>query len=300
MEIKISIDEAKAALKRSGYLIESRIEAQLLEFDYLTHPNILYKDSKTGKGREIDLLARKQILLTGPHTCELVLIIECANNPQPIAFLSNGKRKEQGYFNDVNFMPEILKVSSNNFRRVKIKYNNGELISSIINESLALLPSSHYFMESGATQYCSFKQKNAKGRDKPEADWMAWHDPEQYDMFSKFPIVLQREIERHQGWIAKNPQNINISIFYPVLILQGELWEISESDNDVKILPKAHIHFIGNQPNDELNIETIYYHVDVLREDAFANYLKMLDRQLTEIEEFINSNIDSLMSALSS
>lgn len=56
-KMNITLDEAKVALVRSGYLIEARIEKKLLSARYYVDSNDAYPDPVTGKSRELDLFA---------------------------------------------------------------------------------------------------------------------------------------------------------------------------------------------------------------------------------------------------
>src|SRR3989442_424591 len=55
----ISHADAKDALLRSGYLLESRVEAALRRSDYYVQANASYQDPLTAKSREFDLFAMR-------------------------------------------------------------------------------------------------------------------------------------------------------------------------------------------------------------------------------------------------
>jgi len=87
---QISIPEVKEALGRSGYLVESRVEGVLRRAGYYVDANSTYSDPATGKSREIDLFAISA-RQGGPGRLDLVwdvILVECSNNPQPLAFLT--------------------------------------------------------------------------------------------------------------------------------------------------------------------------------------------------------------------
>src|SRR5690348_2889546 len=86
----INLAEAKDALIRSGYLLESRVEAVLRDFPYYVQANASYSDPETGKSREYDLYAMGAHK-AGPAETDYqftVLLIECVNNPQPLVLLT--------------------------------------------------------------------------------------------------------------------------------------------------------------------------------------------------------------------
>src|SRR5690349_22770439 len=49
--------EILECLRRSGYLLESRIVRSLADAQFFVEPNVAVKDPRTGKSREIDVLA---------------------------------------------------------------------------------------------------------------------------------------------------------------------------------------------------------------------------------------------------
>jgi len=57
MADKISSEEVKDALTRSGYLLESRLEKVLRENGFYVEANSAYFDSDTAKSRALDLYA---------------------------------------------------------------------------------------------------------------------------------------------------------------------------------------------------------------------------------------------------
>jgi hypothetical protein len=86
---KINQSELRDALLRSGYLLESRLQRVLTRRNYYVSPNVPYLDSKTQKTRELDLRAMKLRSFGTQYAGRLypTLLIECINNPQPVAFI---------------------------------------------------------------------------------------------------------------------------------------------------------------------------------------------------------------------
>ena len=54
---RITTDEARDALLRSGYLLEVRLESRLRAAGYYVEANSAYRDPESGKSRELDLFA---------------------------------------------------------------------------------------------------------------------------------------------------------------------------------------------------------------------------------------------------
>src|SRR5713226_5449230 len=79
-----------AAIRRSGYLIEQRVEFPLVAHGYYVQTNPVYPDANTGKTREYDIDAISAVRVF-KDTYDFVfqtLLIECQNNPQPIVFFT--------------------------------------------------------------------------------------------------------------------------------------------------------------------------------------------------------------------
>src|SRR5882762_3757740 len=92
MKQKITRDQIKQSLMRSGYLLEMRVEAKLRDrIGGYVAANASYQDPDTGKSRELDiyaLLAEK----VGPLRAYVfsAILVECIHNPQPSALLTRG------------------------------------------------------------------------------------------------------------------------------------------------------------------------------------------------------------------
>ena len=85
----ITIEQIKAALFRSGYLLKSRVADYLSNHNYIVESNMTFQDPLTEKSREIDLLAQSYQshfnwkLRFGNGTR---LVIETINNSIPVVF----------------------------------------------------------------------------------------------------------------------------------------------------------------------------------------------------------------------
>jgi hypothetical protein len=86
---KINSEQVRKALLRSGYLLEARLETIIRKTSYLVETNISYPDPSTQKSRELDLFAYRGYSIGENTTGALLvkLLIECVNNPQPLAFI---------------------------------------------------------------------------------------------------------------------------------------------------------------------------------------------------------------------
>ncbi len=102
---KITHEQIKDALIRSGYFLESRVLHILHKRNYRNAPNITYPDSGTGKSREIDIYSESQRVTENLNLnyhlhfeFQHRLIIECSNNPQPAIFFKRPDRSKETIF----------------------------------------------------------------------------------------------------------------------------------------------------------------------------------------------------------
>lgn len=86
----VTLDEVRECLERSGYLLESRLVRSLTRHGYFVEPNQIVRDPRTGKAREIDLIAeydhfnperRKVFVKTN-------FVVEAINNKFPFVLLT--------------------------------------------------------------------------------------------------------------------------------------------------------------------------------------------------------------------
>lgn len=178
---KISLDEAKDALLRSGYLLETRLETLLSKRAYFVEANGAYPDPETGKSREFDLYAMGAHR-AGPEELDFIftiLLLECINNPQPLVFLTKTSQIGFLHHEDAKMAGLPLKFPDKKHR------NEWESISDFLRMSTY----HHYCRGRVATQFCSFvKKKNSQ-------EWMATHDEEHFDALKN---ALRRNGARSQ------------------------------------------------------------------------------------------------------
>jgi hypothetical protein len=171
----ISKDEIADALRRSGYLIEYRIEDVLRGQGYHVSANTTYPDPITRKPRELDLSAIIAERARDKDWVFALCLIECVNNPYPLAFLTKEPEVPTAHVYDI-FVSGLP---------AHVRRKGGKSIAwsrwSRITEYLRMEEYHHYCTGRIATQYCSFAPK--KGT-KP-VEWMAWHEDGHFESFGK-------------------------------------------------------------------------------------------------------------------
>jgi hypothetical protein len=261
---EITRADARAALVRSGYLLESRVERRLKEAGYYVEANHTYPDPDTNKSREFDLYAMRAVRV-GPRNSRdfvfTVLLIECVNNPQPMVLIT--KEPQVPFLHHEEVKHAGLPV--------KFPAKGGGWCS--LPDYLHLEKSHHYCKGRVATQFCSFKRK----KDQSQPDWMAVHEDAQFDSFRKLCTIADYFVEKHfKSWRFGGPEFINIEFYYPVLLLGGDLLEAKPSSRSVKLTQKQHLQFRRSQI---VRGEAEDYQIDVITEAYISNYLELVQKE---------------------
>jgi hypothetical protein len=114
-------------------------------------------------------------------------LIECVNNPYPLAFLTKEPEVPFAHVYDI-FVSGLP---------AHVRRKGGKSIAwsrwSRIAEYLHMEEYHHYCTGRIATQYCSFAPK--KGT-KP-VEWMAWHEEGHFESFGKLCAAINHDIEQH-------------------------------------------------------------------------------------------------------
>jgi hypothetical protein len=263
----ISETEIEDALRRSGYLIEYRIEQVLRDEGYHVAANETYPDPITGKPRELDLSATgAERIASDKEWLFSMLLIECVNNPYPLAFLS--KETQTGFVHVYDIM--FSGLPAHIFKRTGARGGN-------LAEYLKLDKMHHYCAGRTATQFCSFQPKK---NTKP-IEWMAWHEEGHFESFSKLCQVVNYSVEHHfQQTVSMSDDSINLQTYYPIVVVGGELLDISHEGNCINIETTNHAHYVqsyireGTQDN---------YHIDVVTEKYFPTLVKLITSEVEQI-----------------
>lgn len=100
----ISKQEMEDALRRSGYLIEYRVEDVVRKAGYQVSANASYPDPITQKARELDISATGAVEIDEERDWLFpILLIECVNNPYPMAFVSKEPEAETAHVYNITF-----------------------------------------------------------------------------------------------------------------------------------------------------------------------------------------------------
>lgn len=142
----------------------------------------------------------------------------------------------------------------------------------------------HYCKGEVATQYCSFQLK------KDKSSWMALHLEEQHDTFNSLIKALEYEIDRHFGNFTfpkkDKVEGLNVQIYYPLLILQGDLYTAKFKGGNLVLKKARHVMFRKEYFLVTSN-EVESYQIDVITEDYLRRYLKIVDSEMQQISKVL-------------
>jgi hypothetical protein len=269
---KISIKEMRDAIQGSGYLIEQRVEQVIMNEGYYVEANPAFPDPDTGKSREFDISAlsanrlyKKSFGYIFPN-----LLCECENNSQPIVFFTKESQiaSLQHYEVKVSGLP------------VKFWTRDGYIGFSNFTKMGRF---HHYCKGEVATQYCTFFPP------KGEKPWIAHHGDEQHDTLNTLIKVLEYKIADHytdwDGWVLPrkaDEDDVNIQVYYPLLILQGDLYSATTTKKGPSLKKVKHIQFRKESFLPKSNKKEDYQ-IDVITEDYLRDYLKIVESEMEKV-----------------
>ncbi len=283
-DTKITSKEMKDAIRKSGYLLEQRVEPIIAKAGYYVNSNSAFLDPDTGKTREIDIKALTFVSLDNKSKSFLfpVLLCECENNSQPIVFFT---RESQ-----ISFMHhENVKLSG---IPVKIFGKAGYERFSAFSK----MDKFHHYREGlVATQYCTFQMK------KDKSAWLALHSDEQHDTFNSLIKAVEYEITSHyRSWIMPDkPEDepINLQIYYPLIVLQGDMYSASLVNNRIALKKSKHVQFIKEFYLPRTH-EAETYQIDVITEDYLEKYLGIIESEADRIKSVIREKNKQVVSSV--
>jgi hypothetical protein len=266
---KVSKKEMSEAIKTSGYLLEQRVEPTLTDAGFYVQMNEAYPDPETGKSREIDIRAISATSVYKEEFIFPVLLCECENNSQPVVFFT----KES----PISFLHYYeVKVSG-----IPVKFWDKNVRGYMSLSDFTKMENYHHYCKGEvATQYCSFQLK------KDKSSWMALHVEEQHDTLNSLIKALEYNMDDHFSGFVLPPkgeeEGVNIQIYYPLLILQGDLYSASLKNNHLVLKKSNHIQF-RRELFLPMSKEVETYQIDVITEKYLKDYLKLIDTEINKV-----------------
>jgi hypothetical protein len=286
---KATEENVRDAIWSSGYLLERRVSAFLRNSGYKVMTNRGFYDPEANKAGEYDVYAHKEISIYGSGSYGIypTLICECKNNYQPIAFFIHDDEEFQPLVDEVRVSGIPAKIW------VRNKYVSIQEFTNVINLH-------HYCQPRApvATQCCTVEKK--KTEQKVEY-WEASHDQQLHETENRIVKAMEHEIEvdykNMTQWLSPEESEkefIDLSLYYPLVIYQGELKAIRINKNNLQTKDDLIIEECQHiQYNPEFysfyENEVISYHVDIITEKYLPTYIQMIEKEISEIKNIISS-----------
>jgi hypothetical protein len=270
---QITHAQMKEAIQRSGYMMEQRIFPVIEDNGYYVEQNRVYPDPTTGKPREYDFFAMtSRRLFREAHDLLVTHIIgECINNNQPVVFFKAQSPMQSLFHQELASAGIPLYFPDEHKEDGKIPMNDYFNIERF----------HHYCEGSFSTQYCSFHKKGGK-----DAQWMAWHEDEHHGVFNSLVEATKFAVnEWYSYWEPPadgKEQPVDVNLFYPLLVLRGDLYEFSQKGRSVSLRSKEHIQFRKSVITDG---EPDTCQVDVIIESFLPRYLDILWREQDVLQQ---------------
>lgn len=265
----------RAALVRSGYLLETRVAALLRETGFEVTTSPAYSDPATGRSREIDIHAHGFSHDIDPREMEdriwADLLIECVNPPRPLVFFPAHPPDEwDSGLQRVKIAGPPTQQPQSDFR-----YNWYWLLREI------RATECHHYFQPGtyATQYCSFDKKKSGGG---KGEWFAQHREQDYEALRSLIAATDHMTRyQHQHMDEQYPW-LQLAFFFPVVVVHGELLLATPTKRSVSLSRTEHVRLHWARSEGQ---EHHRYLIDVVTEKHLLAYLGTVR---TTIDGFAN------------
>jgi hypothetical protein len=114
---------------------------------------------------------------------------------------------------------------------------------------------------------------------------MAWHDEAHFDAFRKLSAAVDHAVTDHfRRWTFNGDEPINIQLYYPVLVVQGELFEARPGRGTVHLERRGHIplrrsEFVAEEERD--------YQIDVVQERHLLRFVGLVERESSRMARLL-------------
>jgi len=285
-EDRITDEEAMASIIRSGYLLELRLESVFSDHDFHVRMSPAYPDEVTGKSRELDIYAMSA-LSCGPGDSDFlfpVVLCECINNPQPLVFFGS---------NSDSVFSDHSKVMLSGVPTMVLDNLPEEDSWSRLSEFLKCDTYHHHCTGPFYTQYCSFQRK------RQNQEWMASHNDEHHEIFNTLTMAVESEAREHfENWSFREALDINLQIYYPLVVVQGEILDAEIREGNLTLEPTDHVLYRRDHHSSQRQGT---YQIDVITEAYLPDYLETIEslsktmaRRMKRNRVRIRSSVDAL------
>ena len=109
---------------------------------------------------------------------------------------------------------------------------------------------------------------------------MASHEEAHFDSFRKLCFALSHDVDDHfKNTTPVRGDNINLEIFYPILVVGGEILDVEQTPGSLKIERVEHIHFVQSYISQG---KERGYHIGVVTEGEFPKLIATIIKETKE------------------
>jgi hypothetical protein len=219
----ISTNEIRECLERSGYLLESLIVRELSDRGYFVEPNQVVLDPRTGKSRELDIVAEHYSYQPDHRgTCvKTHFVAEVINNKYPVVLLT--KRPSTPNSNFESYVKFGCTPEPNDFYKHFDIYDDRSP------------PQERLF-----SQYCALSTKKGEAK-----ELMASHPEDMYSSLQKVAEYVEHEVGQFADFFVEPSGDIwRLFFWHPMLVLGGQLVVVEDSEAGIVSLSEAASAFL--------------------------------------------------------
>jgi hypothetical protein len=255
------IKKIKEDITKSGFPLELFVLQSCIEKQMYATSNVQYQIGDEIK--EIDIIAEifdeiypKNLL---PQFTLSKLIIECKKSiKKPWVFFSMAKYQKQDMLSQLKYLSAYDTILSS--------FQSRNLIFHLYDKRI-----NHHYLDASIPKCISY----VEAFDDPHKQSTIFDAVE--SVFSYLTMSYKRQQE-----IGREPYDVDSSFYYPIVVLDGLLFEASFDKEELNILERNHIQYVRfNARNTNV--------VDVVTKSYFKDFLDLLIRDHNELLNAIGS-----------
>lgn len=280
-------EQVKQAILRSGYLLEMRVDRLFRQREFTTEPNATYPDPTTGKVREIDIVAR-WTTTTPPSEVNALVLCECENNSQPVVFFGTPADPERE-------LDESIVISG-----FPLAIDAGAGVPTHLASLHGCNRDLHSYAWPLVTQYCTFKPPKNDG----DGRWIALHSDEQHATLEALRQATCHRIEAHYKemhglllGLLDPGEWLMAQIYYPVVVLGGEMYLCSNSSGRVSLRRIRHARLMKQWSGLNLASE-ISVGIDIITEGHVPAYVRCVRNEVQYLSNLVKSHEAGIVKAI--
>ena len=214
----IPLEEVEECLERSGYLLESDLVRALTDRGFFVEPNQVIRDPRSGKSREIDLVAEHYIWTPENRgvSAKTYFVVEVINNKFPFVLLTQRPRTP-----NVDFESYVKYICTPD--------------ETILSQEIYIPENREPDEDRLFSQYCVLTQKN-----RSDKELMASHPDDVYGSFQKLSEYIEEQLTTWNSYTGEEIGSHWRAFFWlPMLVVGGQLVSVTTGENGISELKEV-------------------------------------------------------------